>query len=246
MIRKLIFTLFLIVWIVNIYSLDYSFTPGFSLENFVEYQQRDYTNNGVGHTLTVAKISYTQKIREHHYFTITRNEFDSDEDNLKYISSANEFRYTQKKGRNDFMIYLLKNEKDNFYDSLIFYYRNFGFGANFGGGEDVETSFARYGNFDYTLLKNKLKTGSQLADLDPDDFIPKFFVIYNIEFPVYKNINMAFEYNGDTNIYSLNYKQENFKIEYSHIEGGDYMRLAGELGKIQQEKDFIRFVFYKK
>ena len=193
MTRKLIFTIVLIVSMIKIYSLDYSFTPGFSLEDYIEYQQRDYTNNGVGHTLTVSKVSYTHQFRQHHYFTITRNEFDSDEDNLKYISSANEIRYTQIKGRNEFMIYLLQNEKANFYDSLIFYYKNFGFGANFGGGDDVETSFARYGNYDYTLLKNKLKTGSALADLDPDDFIPKFFVIYNMEFPIYKNINFAFD-----------------------------------------------------
>ncbi|MFW5782043.1 MAG: hypothetical protein ACOCWO_01980 [Candidatus Muiribacteriaceae bacterium] len=234
--KRTILFIFLLLSVLYVLADDFINTPSYLDRSYIELQNRGYKSGGSSYDLSVYKLNWFRKTDRHYAWSISLNEFRSDEKNLKYVSDAVEYRFFSRKGNNDWMIYFLDNRKKTFYDAVIFYYGDVGFGINVNGDSSID-SWARFGEYDVNLLKRKMKSGST-ASLDSADFIQRFFLVANYSIRIRKDLMLELDYNGDTTSAGLRYTRDKFSVSYHRIDPGNYFELS-ELVGVEQDKSVL-------
>lgn len=233
--KSVIFYVFLI-FSCSVFSYDYIITPGFSLYSYLEFNQRTYNTVLKKEKLDIRKLSYTT---ENQMWNFVRTDFTSSEKDVRYVSPSNELKWSIDKG-NIFISYL-NNEKNDFFDSLIVYMKNFGFGFNFNGGKKSADSWARYGGYNVNQLLKHIGAGR--TQFKSKDYVDKFFVIADYKFKISDKFDFLWSYNGDTNSFGIKYSVSDFVFETGRVESGDYSKLS-KLANISQNRNYFRIIYF--
>ena len=236
--KLLIYIIFSVI--IGIYCFaDFINTPSMDVYNNFSISSQDYKSSGKSYSLKTSSLYFNAVEKKKFSFGVKYTDISSNESNTKYISDSLQYDLIFHNGKNRFCITYKDFTKSGFYDALIFHFGMAGFGMNFNGSDNVD-SIAGFGGYDYT---NLIKKQSLSKPLYSSDFVEDFFFVFNREFRIRKDVSIKYDYNGDYSTYSLNYKKDNFVIEFGIRDNGDYDKLS-ELAGIDLSTSFFK-VLYK-
>ncbi|MGM0607031.1 MAG: hypothetical protein ACQESP_01300 [Candidatus Muiribacteriota bacterium] len=232
----LLFLLFLVLWS---FSLDFVNTPGYAENSTIEFQTRTYKSQGKNYNLKMTALEESFLLDNKHQVSLKYRNFTSSEKNLDYISSSFELKY-QPVDYSDFMLYYLNSRKNDFFDSVILYFKNIGVGFNFNGGTRDIQAWSRFGGFNYPLLLKHIDSGD--VDLKSKNYVDRTFFTANYRHQINKEYSIVFDYNGDISSYGIKYEKNRLFFEFGRFEKGDYDKVADLVG-LELSRNYFRFVY---